>query len=464
MPEIHVTLPTLHEDQVRAYLAKEDPRSSDPTCSALEREAWAGNSGGRFKAIRCGRRWGKSTFGATWLADGAIKGEPTGFFAPDYKKTAEVYQELVEILEPVIKSSSKMEGVIRTTTGGRIDVWTLENESAGRSRKYKRAFIDESAFTKPNMMDIWKRSIKPTLLDYTGKAMTASNTNGVDQENFLWQVCNQPEHGFISFHAPSISNPLIPMREPAESLDDHWARRVAVFAELKAREHPLVFAQEYLADFVDWSGAGLFDLDKWLVNGEPVDFPPYCDGVFAVIDSAVKTGSANDATAVLYCARRRHGGFPLMLLGYGLVQIEGAMLEEWLPGVFGNLEHYAKVCRASNGSLGVWIEDKSSGEILLQQARRRGLNVHPIDSKLTSVGKDERAINAASSHFRGEIKISRECHQQVVAFKGVTRNHLIAQVTGFRVGDKDAAKRSDDLLDCFTYSVSIALGDGKGIG
>ena len=42
-----------------------------------------------------------------------------------------------------------------------------------------------------------------------------SNTNGIDPENLLWQLCNQPEHGFVDFHAPTTSNPLIPLREAA---------------------------------------------------------------------------------------------------------------------------------------------------------------------------------------------------------------------------------------------------------
>ena len=41
------------------------------------------------------------------------------------------------------------------------------------------------------------------------------------------------------------------------------------------------------------------------------------------------------------------------------------------------------------------IEDKNSGTILLQQALRRGMPAQAIDSKLTAVGKDERALNVS---------------------------------------------------------------------
>jgi hypothetical protein len=458
MPKYTVQLPVLHDDQVRAFYVRQDERGGE----------WDQNAGGRFMAGRCGRRWGKTVYGETWICDAAIKGFPTGWFAPDYKTLSETYNEILDILEPVVKSSSKNDGVIRLKTGGRIDFWTLENERAGRSRKYKRSVVDEAAFTKSNMLDVWERSIKPTLLDMQGSALVISNTNGVDPENFFWQICNEPKHGFTTFHAPSWANPTIPsrLRDPLtgvlESQESWEARRDEIFADLRRREHPLVFAQEYAAEFVDWSGVAFFDLEKLLVNGQPIPFPRNCDAVFAVIDTATKTGTANDGTGVTYWARSRHGSFPLILLDYDLQQIEGALLETWLPTVFQNLQSLAQQCGARAGSIGAWIEDKNSGMVLIQQSNRRSLPVHAIDSKLTSLGKDERAMSVSGYHYRGEVKISEHAYNKTFIYKGTTRNHLISQVTGFRIGDKDAAKRADDLLDCYTYGIAIALGDSGG--
>jgi len=457
MPSIDVHLPVPHADQLRAYHLSEDARGGD----------WAKNAGGRFKVGRCGRRWGKSTLGETWICEGVLDGEPTGWFAPDYKTLAEVRQEIFDLLDPIKVTSNKTDGVIRALTDGRVDFWSLENERAGRSRKYKRVVIDEAAFTNPNMMEIWERSIKPTLLDLDGEALVISNTNGVDTDNFLWRLCNQPEHGFIEFHAPSWANPLIPARRRKETDADWKIRQQAVFDDLRAREHPLVFAQEYAAEFVDWSGVAFFELSRMLDReGRPVEIPVRCDAVFAVADTATKTGSANDGTGLTYWAFAQHGGVGgtpiLILLDWDLVQIEGAMLEVWLPGVIENLEGWARRCSARAGSLGVHIENKNSGEILLQQAANRNLLAHPIESRLTAMGKDERAISVSGYVYRGEVKISSEAYHKVSTFKGVTRNHLISQVTGFRVGDKDAAKRADDLFDSWCYGVALSLGNAGG--
>lgn len=461
-----VTLPTLHHDQARLLMRTRDPRADHDS-------RWAANSGGRLKAVRWGRRGGKTIFLQAWQADGAMKGWPCGYFAPTYKYVSEVYEQMHEMLEPALRRKgghNKTDMILRLRTGGSIEFWTLEDHRAGRSRKYRRAAVDEAAFTKnatndfPNgqAIETWRRSIKPTLGDLRGTAIIASNTNGVDPTNLLWAACNDPALGFIEHHAPSWVNPHVPERLPGQSLEAWRADWRAYYRDLRAREHPLVFSQEYAADFVDWSGVAFLTPDKWLVDGEPVELPTHCDGVFAVVDSAVKTGSANDGTAVIYFARNMYVGHPLVILDWDVAQIEGALLDTWLPNVFSNLEHYAKLCKARGGSRGAWIEDKSTGMVLLQQGARRGWPVTAVPSELTALGKDERAISISSYHYQGLCKMSRPAWDKVVSYKGTSANHLRNQVVNYRIGDPKAATRADDLFDDYCYGLALALGDSEG--
>lgn len=423
MPSI--TLPTLHSGQLLAF-----------------------NSMWRFTALRCGRRWGKTNFAITLACDGAAKKMPVGFFAPDYKILSETYAEIREILDPIVTRASQQRGVIRCRGGGRIDFWSLDNPRAGRSRKYKRAIIDEAAYTKPNMLDMWQQAIRPTLVDLRGSAIALSNTAGADPDNFLYQICTERQkHGFVDFHAPSHANPYLNRQE---------------LADLERKSHPLVWRQEYLAEFVDWSGSAFFDVEKLLDHGQPVALPEIGDTVFAVIDTANKDGKQHDGTAVSYWLRSRFGAHPLVLLDWDIVQIEGAMLETWLPGVFKRAEDLAAMCRARRGFGGVFIEDKGSGTILIQQAQRRNWPAKAIPSTLTSQGKDARAINISGYVHQGQVKFSAMAYNKTVEFKGARRNHMLTQVLGFRVGDKNAAKRADDLLDTFTYGVALALGNAEG--
>jgi phage terminase large subunit-like protein len=234
---------------------------------------------------------------------------------------------------------------------------------------------------------------------------------------------------------------------------------VEELAALERDNPPLVYRQEHLAEFVDWSGVAFFDLQKLLVDGKPIPQPKRVDAVFATIDTAVKTGKEHDGTAVVYWGLNRLGdNFPLCLLDYDLIQIEGSLLDTWLQTVFQRGEELARATLSRAGWVGAWIEDKSTGMVLIQQAQRRGWNAHAIESKLTSVGKAERAINISDYVHTEKVKITEHAHNKTVVYKDASRNHLIEQILAFRVGDKDT-KRADDLLDTFTYGIEIGLGD-----
>ena len=443
---IDVFLPTLHEGQLAA---------------------WDATEGARYVAVRCGRRWGKTMMASTMICDGAARGENWGLFAPDYKITSETYRDIYEILGPITISASKIDGVIRCVGGGRVDFWTLNNPRAGRSRKYHGVIIDEAAFAGPDMADIWTKSIKPTLLDYKGVGWALSTPSGKDDENWFYSICNQPDSEFVEFHAPTSTNPYLPADE---------------VANLEHDNSPEVYRQEYLAEFVDWSGVAFFPVEKLLVpSGElgpdgqvlmvPVPMPDRCDTVLAIIDTALKSGIEHNSTGVIW------GSYnsllqtsPVNILDYQLIQIEGAQQADWLPSVYARGEELAALCGARMGFSGAIIEDKATGTVLIQQAtnlRREGIDApaFAIDSKLTAMGKDERAIAASKYVWRGDVKITDYAFNKIITHKRITANHLLKEIGSFRVGAK--MKDGLDLLDCFCYLTLMTRGsnsgDGKGI-
>lgn len=232
----------------------------------------------------------------------------------------------------------------------------------------------------------------------------------------------------------------------------------------RARLDPRVFDAEYGINFNAFAGDAFFDVAKLLVDNEPVDVPQKGDTVFAVVDTATKTGKENDGTGVVYCLLNKRSGVgpKIIILDWDLAQIEGSLLEMWVPSIFSRLEQLVVEHRPLFGSIGTFIEDKSTGMVLIQQAARKEWPVHAIESRLTSMGKDERAVDVSGYVHRGECKISKAAFDKQVQYKGVTRNHLLGQVKDFRLGGgKDAAKRADDLLDCFCYSLIIGLGESK---
>ena len=355
------------------------------------------------------------------------------------------------MLDPITFSASKIDGVIRCVGGGRVDFWTLNNPRAGRSRKYHGVIIDEAAFAGDDMEAIWTQSIKPTLLDYRGVAWAMSTPSGKDDDNWFYSICTDPESQFVEFHAPTSANPYLPADE---------------VAKLEADNSPEVYRQEYLAEFVDWSGVAFFPLESLLVDGRPVPTPSSCDTVIAIIDTAIKTGQEHNSTAVIY------GSYnsllttaPVNILDWDLIQIEGAQQADWLPSVYARGEELAGECGARFGFSGAVIEDKATGTVLIQQAtnlRQRGASApaFAIDSKLTAMGKDERAIAASPYVYRGDVKITEYAFNKTKVHKRISANHLLKQVTGFRVGSK--AKDGLDCLDTFCYLVLMTRGSNAG--
>ena len=394
--------------------------------------------------MRCGRRFGKTTLLERCTAKWAYQGKRVGWFGPTYKLNTPTYKRVLRTVTPVVQSKSKIDQLIELKTGGSIEFWTLNDEDAGRSRFYDHVIIDEGSLVAKGLQDIWEQAIAPTLLDRKGFAIMAGTPKGIDQDNFFYRACTDPTLGWREFHAPTASNPML---DPE------------AVAKLKDEYPPLVYQQEYLAEFVDWNGSAFFSEESLLIDGQPIEMPDKCDEVFAVIDTALKDNFEHDGTAVIYYARNTLFGQPLIMLDWDVLQIQGALLEEWLPSVHMRLEQLAEMTRARKGNIGMWIEDKASGIVLIQQGQRKGLPVHAIDGALTAMGKEGRALSVSGYVFQGKVKIARPAHEKVVNYKGQSRNHLISQVCSFRMGMKDGPR---DLLDCFTYGVAIALGDSYG--
>src|ERR1700723_1288115 len=97
--ESRLSLGTLHAGQVAAYWALKPHR---------------------FKALRCGRRFGKTDFGKSWIGQGLIQKSECAWFAPQHMTWSEVYTDLVHLLQPVLDTSSKGAAVMRLRTGGRL--------------------------------------------------------------------------------------------------------------------------------------------------------------------------------------------------------------------------------------------------------------------------------------------------------------------------------------------------------
>lgn len=207
-------------------------------------------------------------------------------------------------------------------------------------------------------------------------------------------------------------------------------------------------------------GGNYFSLNSMLVAGKPAATPWHPTFVMVIIDTANKTGLANDGCAAVYVAVDLNNvcEYPLYILDWEYKQIDGAMLETWLPTVFENLEFYAKETQALQGSKGARIEDQQSGTVLLQQAAMHGWDAYPISHKLTALNKHAKCLNVSSYVHLGQVKITQRAFDKRVTYKGETKNHLLDQVLSFSASVKEKSDVADDLRDAWAYSIAITLG------
>jgi predicted phage terminase large subunit-like protein len=241
----------------------------------------------RFNVACMGRRFGKSKYGIRGQIEEAAAGYPVAWFAPTYKLLDEVWRETTQRLGAAIAGKNKTEKSIRLLTGGSIDFWTMDDPDPARGRKYKKVRIDEAAMV-PGLLDIWQKSIRPTLTDYEGGADFYSTPKGKNGFSDLFDYAGANPSEWQRWQMPTWFNPHI---NPVE-------------IESARRELPeLVFRQEYGAEFVDFSGA--------LVKREMLQYaepPPREAMIIAMgVDLAISTKETADYTAVGVVGRELYG-------------------------------------------------------------------------------------------------------------------------------------------------------------
>lgn len=430
-----------------------------PELHSGQKELYQQSLNHRFNAWPCGRRFGKTALIQILAASVTTKffyrhgmkipnAGLVGIVTPEVKQQIEIFDAIEEYLYPLITRKARNQGLIRLENGAKVDFWALNNNPlACRGREYNRILGDEIGFCKDKEMlyEVWPKSIKPTLLTTNGRADFFSTTNGINEDNFFYAICNDRSHGFNVLHAPTSKNPFIPPSEIEKE---------------RQSNDPRVFQQEFEAKFIDWSDAALLDVNKMLVDGQPVEPPLTCDLVFVIMDTGLKGGTENDGTAAVYFAYEETYEEPrLWIVDWDVTQIKASLLPEFIPGVLDNLERLAKLYKARRGSGGIHIEDAAMGAILAQKAETEGWHMTPITSVLTSKGKDERGVMASSHHYLEKCKITKPAFEKVCAFKQNTANHLIKQIAGFHLADPKAYKRADDLFDCYVYGLLLAFGN-----
>jgi Terminase RNaseH-like domain len=409
-----------------------------------QRDALPTILGSRRAILRAGRRFGKTALMCAIAANDVLCGRSVAYVVPQYKTAAPVFAQLLLILASIIrhKDRGRLE-IDVTSTGGSLSMLSVESGFIiGRGRKFHRMILDEIAHVPEtaNMPMIWASSLAPTLLDYRGSAIAASTPFGMNPSNFFFQIASSKELDWQERVAPTSDNPF----RDREELED-----------IKRRTNPLVWRQEYMAEFTSLDGAALFNLANMLQpDGTPWPEPGTFQVFYCAIDTAMKTGSANDGTAVVYVALTETHKLqnPIMwILDWDLLQVGAGKIGPWFEMVWAR-------CRELMGKRTIragpcFIEDAAAGTVILETYDAK---TEALPSSWLAKGKDLRCYAVEGYMNSGRVRLTERAYAKTVQFKELTMNHLWSQLNGFVMGDREAHKRSDDLLEACVYCASVA--------
>jgi hypothetical protein len=201
------------------------------------------NEAKRFNVIKNGRRFGKTEM-AKELASIALDGKYVGFWAPTYKDLHEVWNELKYTYYEVISEKNEQVKQLVLITGGKIDMWSMEDPNSGRGRKYHRAIMDEFAKAKKNK-EAWQETIRPTLTDFKGDAWFLSTPKG--KRNYFYELGLKAKEleDWSYWHMTTFDNPYIDPTEVEEAkrqLDDITFRQEYLAEDVDANDKPFMYA------------------------------------------------------------------------------------------------------------------------------------------------------------------------------------------------------------------------------
>lgn len=344
MPTVDLVLPRLHTAQQQ-----------------VKREAK------RFNVVDCGRRFGKTLLGQDLAVHPILQGYPVGWFAPTYKILLEAWQVLTNTLQPVTRRVSQQEKRIELITGGVLEAWSLDNPDAGRSRKYKRAIMDEWSMVA-KARETWQQAIRPTLTDLEGDAWFLGTPKG---RNHFWElfILGQ-DAGLPDWNSWQMSTYANPFIKPSE-ID-------AARAEVPDR----VFRQEYLAEFLE-DGAGVFRRVREAAILQPSD--PEKGKTYV---GGIDWGRTNDYTVLRI--------------------IEAGSAKEVFMDRFSQTEFNTQLNRFKTAharyNVATWIAEQNSiGMPLVEQLQYEG---YPVQAFVTTNATKAQIIDAlALALERSEIQI-----------------------------------------------------------
>ena len=379
-------------------------------------------SDARWKILCAGRRFGKTRLGVQMCMEVALRGGRAWWVAPTFSIARVGWRDIAASaksfpreIEPNVSLANMQ---IDLANGGSIAVRSADNPQRLRGEGLDFLVMDEAAFVKP---EVWAEVLRPTLTERKGSALFISTPIGRDNWFYdLWEVAEEADN-WQRFRFATTDNPMIDPEEVEAA---------------KTEVGSIVFAQEYLAEFVD-AGQGMLK-PEWMnyyiiVPDNAGNLKCVVDGSeyylnslpkYGVVDLATTTNKDSDYTVITSFAQTPDNR--LLVLDMVRQKMEGPDI---IPAI--------KRAIAKNKLQYVGIERQGFQTTIIQMAQRAGIRVKDLK---TDKDKVTRALPLAARMEAGEVFLLRDTHW----LPEVER-----EIMTFPAG------AHDDIIDTLSYGVQL---------
>ena len=202
----------------------------------------------RFRVVVAGRRFGKTFLSVAELAKGALSGKDKNcwYIAPTYKSAKDIaWDMLISFIPPeYIAKRNESDLSLKLLNGSKISLKGAEKPDNLRGRSLDLAVLDEFADMKP---EAWFEVIRPSLSDRQGSALFIGTPKGRNHFYDLWTGGIDGQNNWSSFQYTTLDGGNVPAHEIESAKSDLDER---------------TFKQEYLANFVNYSGIIYYNFSR----------------------------------------------------------------------------------------------------------------------------------------------------------------------------------------------------------
>ena len=211
-------------------------------------EIWLASDRVRFRSVCAGRRFGKSYLAAAELLRAAISGKNKNCFycCPTYGMAKEIQWDMLIQMIPdeYLVKTNETALTIKLINGSTIALKGAEKPNNLRGRALDFVVLDEFADMRP---EAWYEVLRPSLSDREGSALFIGTPKGRNHFYDLWAKGVDGADGWESFQYTTVQGGNV---SPSE------------VEQAKADLDERTFAQEYLSEFVTYSGLIYWAFDR----------------------------------------------------------------------------------------------------------------------------------------------------------------------------------------------------------